>query len=216
MTTLFLETKISNLNTNKSIVISSRFENDESVFLKTHEAGDFVISNFDRDYIIQKFSILTGDVMITRDLIKQEFDESLKKAQEMEFFTRIFEPNINYIFLDDRLWNHRTFPDSISSKTSSNQKIKKKSLIYLSNKLRLKYKDDKEVLNVVKSYAIGIYKSSVKNNDFKIVFKNFNFFRLTFNLNKVSFLLFVIYNFISKEGFDKLKSLRKKSTHINK
>ena len=207
----FLEIKIKKaLTENADVVISKRFENGKFLDYKCLDAGIYEKNDFDREYIINRYSILTGDVLFSRNVINQTFDENLYKAQEMEFFTRIFRQNLIIAFVDKFLWNHRIFIDSISSRSNKNKDRKIESLVYLSKKLQKKYILDFEVLKVVKNYGVVLYKSLMINSEYILLFRFYNFFRKCYNLNFILFSLFFSYNFFSKKGFDLLKRVGKK------
>ena len=203
----FLDFKLKSINETSSIVISNRFENGEAKDQRRPRAGEFNIDRFDRLFIMNRYFVLTGDVLIYRSLINQYFDEKLRSAQEMEFFTRIFDQQINYVFLDERLWDHKTYIDSISSSRSINQENKIDSLIYLSKKLRKKYQDDYEVFNTVRNYAVKMFKSLILKNKTKTVFQNFSFFKETYGINSFHLFFYILYSTIARKGFDRLKKI---------
>lgn len=205
----FLEIKILKSENNAQIIISKRFENGESLNFKSLDEGVYFFSDFDREYIINRYSILTGDVLFSRIIICESFDEKLCKAQEMEFFTRVFDQDLSFRFINERLWNHRVFNDSISSSSNKNFSSKINSLVYLSKKLQKKYLADEDVIRTVKNYGVVLYKKLVINNRYFFVLKYYNHFRKSYNSNYLIFSFFFIYNVLTKRGFDVLKGSKK-------
>lgn len=210
MLNVFIEEKISLFNAQVQIVISKRLENGKVLRYKSMEESKLYISDFDRQYIVNRYSILTGDVMFLKNVINQSFDENLQKAQEMEFFTRVFNQDLCYVFTDKVLWNHRVFSDSISSNSDKNLIKKVDSLIYLSKKLQTKYVTDFEALKTIKNYGKVLYKSLMIKNNFFLVLRNYHYYRKCYNVGVLTFSFFFIYNTVTKRGFYLLKKLEAK------
>lgn len=166
----------------------------------------FVSNNFYEEYIIDRISILTGDVLFKRKVVeKYTFDEKLHKAQEYDFFIQLFKQNLIYIFIESKLWFHRQTEDSISTSASKLNPKQLSSLIYLSKKVQINHSSNFYIVNTAKYNGIKIYKRIIKKNMVFFFFKNYSFFAKCFSLNYIQMFLWFLYNITTKKGFDKIK-----------
>jgi glycosyltransferase involved in cell wall biosynthesis len=166
--------------------------------------------SFYREYILSRVSILTGDVIFKREIIENfKFDEHLHKAQEYEFFTRVFTQNLKIIFTDSSLWFHRESPDSISVLAKKMNPNQLNSLIYLSSKLQQSFYLDKEIVNEAKRNGRKLYVSILKKKKAIVFFKNYNFFTNCFSIHKIELFFWFLYNYLTKKGFDSIKKRAK-------
>src|SRR5690606_33894833 len=108
----------------------------------------FQSTTFYKDFALGKHHLITNDVLVKRSVIGQlKFDEHLFKAQEYDFFIRLFNQNLVYVFIDLPLTVYRVNDDSISQRSI----IKKsESLIYLSKKMMKQFEDDKDIVERAK------------------------------------------------------------------
>jgi glycosyltransferase involved in cell wall biosynthesis len=168
-------------------------------------------TNFYKEYIINRISILTGDVIFKREKVENfEFDENLYKAQEFEFFTRVFNQHLKMFFTDSRLWYHRESEDSISALTSKMNLKQVNSLIYLSSKLQQNFNLEKDIVNEAKRNGKKLYKSIICKNKIAIFFNNYSFFANCFSISHIEMFFWFLYNYSTKKGFDTLKKRAKR------
>lgn len=161
---------------------------------------------FYKDYITQRISILTGDIIFKKSVVEKfKFDENIFKAQEFEFFTRVFNQQLKIVFTESKLWFHRESPDSISAKAEKMNSKQLNSLIYLSKKLQKEYLNEEEIIFEAKRLGRKLYKSILLKKRISVFFNNYDFFTKSFNLNYVEMFLWFLYNIFTKKGFDKLK-----------
>lgn len=167
-------------------------------------------TNFYKEYIINRISILTGDVIFKKKIVENfEFDENLHKAQEFEFFTRVFNQHLKMIFTDSRLWYHRESVDSISALAKKMNFKQVNSLIYLSSKLQQNFYLEKDIVNEAKRNGRKLYKSIIYKNKIAIFFNNYSFFVNCFSITHIEMFFWFLYNYSTKKGFDSLKKRAK-------
>lgn len=161
----------------------------------------FTSADFYIDFILGKKPVITNDVMLKRAIINEErFDEYLWKGEEFEFFSRVFKQKLSYCFLDVSLTCYRISLDSISISPKQVE-----SLIYLSKKLQVAHKSNPLLINRAKRQARKTYKNLAKRRDLKLIFANFNFFREAHDKSTMPFTFFILYNVITRRGFDIIK-----------
>ena len=166
----------------------------------------FVSSEFYVEYILGKRPVITNDVMVKRVIINERrFDEVLRKAQEYEFFSRLFEQNLKYCFLDVPLTFYRKSQESISKGASIGNNKQIESLIYLSKKMQKTHSLNPLIIAKAERQGQKTYKWLMINNGLKLVLSNFMFFKEAYNMSMMKFVLYFIYNTITKRGFDKMK-----------
>ncbi|WP_432409980.1 glycosyltransferase family 2 protein [Rasiella sp. SM2506] len=188
------------------IVVDSHTMEAQIILHENPKVEVFESAEFYVDYILGKKPVITNDVMVRRSVIgSHRFDENLHKAQEYEFFTRLFEQKLKYCFVDQKLSFYRQSVDSISKGSYAGKKSKAESLIYLS-KLHIKKFSDHEGI-IAKSERQGrkTYKDLMLNNYLDVILKNFNFFRRCHHKSIIVFSAFICYNLITKSGFDVIK-----------
>ena len=192
--------------------IEVAIEKGADVIVDNHGSNDYIkISNFNIecftssdfyiDYLLGKYPVITNDVMLKRSCIKKErFDEILWKGEEYEFFARVFQQNLTYCFCDVVLTKYEISPDSISISSKQSE-----SLIYLSKKIQGLYTSFPLIVAKAKYQGRKTYKNLVLKKQLSLIFKHFNFFRKSHHKSTFVFMLFIIYNFITKSGFDVIK-----------
>ena len=161
----------------------------------------FTSAEFYIDFILGKKPVITNDVMLKRAIINEErFDEHLWKGEEFEFFGRIFQQKLTYCFLDVALTCYRISTDSISISPKQTE-----SLIYLSKKLQKVHTSNSLILERAEYQARKTYRNLAKRRDLKMILKHFDFFRKAHHKSIPIFMAFIIYNYITKSGFDVIK-----------
>ncbi len=167
-------------------------------------------TDFYRTYLLNRLSILTGDVVFKREVVAPfTFDEALRKAQEFEFFTRVFAQPLRIVFTNSGLWYHRETMDSISRLSGNLNEHQLNSLVYLSSQLQKRYASDSELLHEVKRYGRKLYISLVQAKKVRFVFTHYGFFARCFSVSYPAFFFWIFYNLLTQKGFD---ALRKKSS----
>lgn len=165
------------------------------------ESADFYV-----DYILGKKPVITNDVMVRRSIVaSRRFNENLHKAQEYEFFTRLFEQKLKYCFVDLPLTQYRESNDSISKNTSKGNPAQVESLIYLSKLLIKRHKKNLQIVAKAERQGRKTYKNLAQRGDLKMILKHFKFFQQAHNKTALQFFLFMCYNLLTKRGFDKIK-----------
>lgn len=168
---------------------------------KVFNSAEFYI-----DYILGKYPMITNDVLIKREVVKEHrFDENLHKAQEFEFFARLFQQKLTYCFIKEDLVWYRPSADSISNRNGKHWIKKQESLIYLSKKLQSQHAKIPNIVARAQRQGRKTYKNLIVNNHLDLVFKNFNFFKSCHKKSSGVFLGFILYNTLTKRGFDKIK-----------
>lgn len=184
-----------------SYTMEAQFNLDENPNVEVFESAEFYM-----DYIVGKKPVITNDVMVIRTVIgSHRFDEKLHKAQEYEFFSRVFEQKLRYCFIDQKLSFYRQSLNSISKGSYSGKKRKAESLIYLSKLHLEKFSDHEGIIAKSERQGRKTYKDLVLNNCVGVILKNFNFFRRCHHKSIIVFSAFICYNFITKSGFDVIK-----------
>ncbi|PZW39059.1 glycosyltransferase involved in cell wall biosynthesis [Mesonia algae] len=166
----------------------------------------FESKNFYKNYILGDKMLITGDVLLRRDIIgNHRFDESIFKMQEYEFFSRVMVQSIKYCYLTSFLLYYRETDDSISKQTSSGIKKFQNSILSIAKKFLENYLSDKDITERARYIGRKSYKSAVKKNKLIFLLQNFNFFKFCYKKKTLSMLLWMCYNLISKRGFDRMK-----------
>ncbi len=161
---------------------------------------------FHIDYILGKKPVITNDVMVKRSIVgKLRFDEQLHKAQEFEFFTRLFAQPLKYCFVDLPLTTYREGHDSISRETSKGNPLQVASLIYLSKLLQQRHAANPQIVASAERQGRKVYKSLAKRRNLNLILKHFHFFRRVHHKSIMVFFLFMFYNLVTKSGFDVIK-----------
>ncbi len=169
--------------------------------VEVFESADFYV-----DYILGKKPVITNDVMVKRALIGSlRFDENLHKAQEYEFYTRLFEQNLKYCFLDLPLSFYRESENSISKNTSRGKIKQVESLIYLSKLIKNRHKDNPLLVARAERQGRKMYKSLIQRKKVGMIMKHFKFFRKVHHKPAALFILFIGYNLVTGRGFDRVK-----------
>ena len=169
----------------------------------------FESSAFYIDFILGKKPVITNDVMVSRPVVGLlRFDENLHKAQEYEFFTRLFAQKLNYCFVDLPLTLYRESDNSISKNTSRGNPLQVESLIYLSKLMQRRHSDHPLIVAKAERQGRKTYKNLAKERNLKMILKHFNFFSKVHHKSVLFFTLFVIYNILTGRGFDKIKPKR--------
>ena len=188
------------------IIVDTHTTESEVVLNDSPKLEVFESDNFYEDYILGKKPVITNDVMVKRAVIGSlRFDENLHKAQEYEFFSRLFEQKLRYCFIDQKLSFYRQSSDSISKGSYSGKKRKAESLIYLSKLHIKKFSDHKRIVAKSERQGRKTYKDLVLNNYLGVISKNFDFFRRCHHKSIVTFFAFICYNVLTKSGFDIIK-----------
>lgn len=174
---------------------------DRDPKLEIFESEDFYVN-----YILGKKPVITNDVMVRANKVGSlRFNEKLHKAQEFEFFTRLFEQKLKYCFLDLPLTHYRDSHDSISKSTSRGNHLQVESLIYLSKLIKKRHRENPMLVERAERQGRKTYKSLVRRRDVELLFKHFKFFKEVHHKSSMKFLGYIIYNIITNRGFDRIK-----------
>src|SRR5690606_20535104 len=194
------------LSENADIIVDTHTTQSNTILSKNPKVEVFQSADFYIDYILGKKPVITNDVMVHSEIIgEHRFDENLHKAQEYEFFTRLFEQKLKYCFFDLPLTFYREGLDSISKNTSKGNSLQVESLIYLSKLMRERHIKNPELVARAERLSRKIYKSLAKKKKIGFILKHFKFFRISHKKNSIMFLLFLIYNILTSKGFDRIK-----------
>jgi len=188
-------------------IIASKHSTTGLESIKEFKTEGFLSETFYIDYILGKKPVITNDVMLRKSIIKDiRFDVNLHKAQEYDFFSRVFQQKLMYCFIDVSLTLYRLNADSISKKAGKGNAKQIESLIYLSKKLQNNHQHNALIIQKAKRQGRKTYKWLVKHNRIKLLVENFMFFKNSYDKSSLVFLLYMIYNVLTKKGFDKIKS----------
>ncbi len=194
------------ISKNVDIIVDSHTRENKIILRDNPKVEVFERADFYVDYILGKRPVITNDVMVRRAVIGNRcFDEKLHKAQEYEFFTRLFEQPLKYCFLDVPLTIYRETQNSISKATSKGNPQQVESLIYLSKLIRERHKNNPKLMGRAERLGRKMYKSLIKRKDYKVVFKHYHYFRQVHHKSIFSFPFYLIYNFTTGHGFDIIK-----------
>lgn len=193
--------------------VETALEHDADVIIDKHsgdalelDVQDFKIDSFTSkdffiDFLLGKKPVITNDVMFKRTIIgNNRFDENLWKGEEYEFYGRVFQQKLTYCFMDVSLTRYQLSEDSLSISPKQTE-----SLIYLSKKLQTAHANNPLIVEKAKYQGRKTYKDSILKNKLAMVFKYFSFFKICHHKSSIVFLAFIIYNFITKSGFDIIK-----------
>lgn len=202
-----LEIKLSYaLSANADIVVDTHTIESEISINKNPKVEIFESADFYVDYILGKKPVITNDVMVLKSVIGlRRFDENLHKAQEYEFFTRLFEQKLKYCFVDLSLTYYKDSKDSISKNTSRGNSLQVESLIYLSKLIKSRHIENPIIVATAERQGRKTYKSLIKSGKYKMVIKHFNFFREVHHKSMLQFGSYFIYNSFTGRGFDRIK-----------
>jgi glycosyltransferase involved in cell wall biosynthesis len=160
------------------IMIDKHTTSDDIILLKNPKLELFESEVFHIDYIMGIKPVITNDVMVKKKIIgEHRFDEKLHKAQEYEFFGRLFNQKLKYCFLDQPLTIYKETQDSISKSTSRGNNKQAESLIYLSKLLKERHRDNLFIVANTEKQGRKTYKNLVQNGNLKLLFKHFSFFK---------------------------------------
>ncbi|WP_417370989.1 glycosyltransferase family 2 protein [Gelidibacter japonicus] len=177
----------------------------ENPNIEVFESEDFYV-----DYILGKKPVITNDVMVRQSVVGSlRFDENLHKAQEYEFFTRLFAQHLKYCFVDLPLTYYKKSIDSISKNTSRCNPLQVESLIYLSKLIKNRHIDNPDIVARAERQGRKTYKNLVKRGNYKMVLKHFDFFREVHHKSALLFGGYVLYNGLTGRGFDSMKPVYK-------
>lgn len=194
------------LSENADIIVDTHTTQSIIILSKKPKVEIFESSDFYVDFILGKKPVITNDVMVRRSVIgKLRYDENLHKAQEYEFYTRLFQQNLKYCFVDLPLSFYRESKDSISKNTSKGNSAQVESLIYLSELIKKRHSNNILIVEKAERQGRKTYKSLVKKKKIGLIVKHFQFFSDSHKKNSFVFLLFLIYNLITGKGFDRIK-----------
>lgn len=204
---LKIEIKIGEILKNRADVIIAKHSTTFKQFTASDNLNYSIMTinsdTFYRNLALGEVSVITNDVMIRKEIVGiKKFDEKLNKAQEFDFFLSLFQQKLTYVFIDISLTAYKPNVHSISK---SDLIIKSVSLIYLSKKMMSKFWDDPEIVERAKRQGRKTYTSLAKAKKWKLVFKNFNFFKRVHNLSTIRFIFFMAVNFITGKGYDRIK-----------
>ena len=194
------------LSQNADIIVTGHTTEGQIILSDDPTLEVFESSNFYIDYILGKKPVITNDVMVKRAVIgAHRFDENLHKAQEYEFFTRLFQQKLRYCFVDLPLTYYRQTQDSISKSNSKGNTLQVESLIYLSKIMSKRHSENPLILARAERLGRKMYKSLIKRKDLKIVVNHYQFFRKVHHKSNAIFPCYLIYNLITGRGFDIIK-----------
>jgi hypothetical protein len=194
------------LSENADIIVDTHTTQSNIILRNNPKIDVFESSDFYVDYILGKNPVITNDVMVRRSVIgARRFDEKLHKAQEYEFFTRLFEQKLKYCFVDLPLTKYREGHDSISKNTSKGNPLQVESLIYLSEVIKKRHTNNPLIVAKAERQGQKTYKNLVKKKKIGLILKHFKFFSKCHKKNSFSFSFFLMYNVITGKGFDRIK-----------
>lgn len=194
------------LSENAAIVVDTHTTKNEFVLKSNPNLEVFESEDFYVDYILGKKPVITNDVMVRQSVIGiLRYDENLHKAQEYEFFTRLFAQRLKYCFVDLPLSIYRESDNSISKNNSRGNSLQVESLIYLSKIIQERHSNNPLIVAKAERQGRKTYKSLAKHRNLKMLLKHFTFFRKAHHKAKGIFFLIMIYNLISGRGFDIVK-----------
>src|SRR5690606_4971883 len=121
------------------------------------------------------------------------------------FYTRLFDQKLKYCFVDLPLTTYREGHDSISKNTSKGNLAQVESLIYLSKLIMKRHKNETEIVAKAERQGRKTYKNLAKRSDLNMILKHFNFFRKVHHKSVGIFFIFMVYNLITGNGFDRIK-----------
>lgn len=161
----------------------------------------FTSRNFYIDYILGSRPVITNDVMLKKDCIGDcRFDENLHKGEEFEFYSNVFNQQLTYCYMDVVLTRYKVSPDSLSISEKQAE-----SLIYLAKKLEDKYKTNINIVARARRQGRKTYKNLISDYKVGLVWRNFSFFRTCYSKSSFGFFSYVVYNLLTKRGFDRMK-----------
>ncbi|WP_417237415.1 glycosyltransferase family 2 protein [Bizionia paragorgiae] len=191
---------------NSDIIVDTHTSQEVIALSKNPKLDIFESADFYVDFIMGKKPVITNDVMVRRSVIgKLRYDENLHKAQEYEFFTRLFDQKLKYCFVHLPLTTYREGHDSISKNTSKGNSAQVESLIYLSELIKKRHSDNLLIVEKAERQGRKTYKSLIKKKKIGLILKHFKFFSNSHKKNSFVFSLFLIYNLITGKGFDRIK-----------
>ena len=127
------------------------------------------------DFITGRISINIANVIWRRELVKNlEFDESLFRAQELDFHFKIFNrnPKIKMEYLNKSLVNVINHENSITGTYFKGEKKSVKSEYIVRKKIfehvSVHYNNTEDFIIVCNSYAKALYLYSLKESTFRI------------------------------------------------
>ena len=183
------------------VIIDKHADTNFIKYNNNFKVNCFTSNDFYINFILGEKPVITNDVMLKQTIIGvHKFDEFLRKGEEYEFFSRVFKQKLTYCFLDAVLTHYSISDDSISI-----AKDQSKSLIYLSKKLQKDHSDNSLIVSRAKRQGQKTYKVLIKRNKISTIFSNFHFFKNCYNKSSLVFLVFIVYNSLTKKGFDKIK-----------
>lgn len=169
----------------------------------------FESKEFYKNYILGEKMVITGDVLLHRELIKNHrFDEKIFKMQEYEFFSRVLDQSVKYCYMKSFFLYYRETDDSISKQTSSGAKKFQLSIVYIAKKLLQRYPLDVQITERAMYIGRKSYKSAIKKNKLYFLIQNFNFYKFCYKKQTGLMTLWLCYNLIFKKGFDKMKPIK--------
>ena len=183
------------------VIIDNHSESYPFKEIQDFDSTHFTSKDFYISFLLGKKPVITNDVMLKKSIINhQRFDEYLWKGEEFEFYSRVFQQELTYCFLEVSLTHYSISEDSISL-----SKDQSESLIYLSKKLINAHANNEAIVAKSERQGRKTYKSLAKNKNLKMIFKHFHFFQKVHHKPSIIFILFIIYNFLTGKGFDKIK-----------
>ncbi len=202
-----IEIKVGYAISQKADIVVDTHTNEKAIVLKENPKIETFKSNqFYIDYILGKKPVITNDVMVRRAIIGTlRFDENLHKAQEFEYFSRLFEQRLTYCFVYLPLSYYRESADSISKKTASGGTKQAESLIYLSKLLQSRHPHNLLIVERAKRQGRKTYKVLVKRKNFKLLLRHYNFFSKAHHKSSFLFINYLLYNLITGRGFYSIK-----------
>ena len=191
---------------NADVVVDTHTTETNVVLPENPKVEVFTSADFYIDYTLGKRPVITNDVMVKRAVVgAHRFDENLHKAQEYEFFTRLFRQKLTYCFVNIPLTYYRVSDESISKSNSKGNPAQVESLIYLSKVLQKRHRNNPRIVAKAERQGRKTYKSLAQRRNLKMIFKHFNFFRKAHHTSVGVFALYLVYNVVTGRGFDRIK-----------
>lgn len=199
-----LKTKLDVAQKKEADVVVDKHDSNEFNEISNFNIEFFTSNDFYVEYLLGKYPVITNDVMLKRSSIGMErFDENLWKGEEYEFFARVFQQKLTYCFCDVVLTRYEVSFDSISISPKQSE-----SLIYLSKKLQRLYASHSPIVKKAEYQGRKTYKSLILKKQLRLILKHFNFFRKAHHKSAIVFLAFIVYNSLTRSGFDLIKPKR--------
>lgn len=192
---------------NADVIVAAHCTDGNWLMEEKDEVICFQSDTFYLNFLMGEKQIITNDLMVRKEKLGElQFDEILNKAQEFEFFSRLFEQKLKYCFTNATLSFHRITNDNLTEKISTGGRKQQTSLIYLSKLLMKRHQQHPLVLARMERQGRKTYKTLINMGELDLIIKNYSFFQKCHHRSFPMFTFYFLYNVLTKRGFDKIKS----------